>query len=96
MRHSELTTRCPHCGQVNELQTHRNDKAPYAGALSICWLCTQVSIFVNGLFGLAVRMPTTEEAAEFAANPQVLAAQAAVRRSTTPARAAAQFPQPDR
>jgi len=72
-RHLELT--CPVCG-------YKIDSASYAGApdrdnhvppvdddQSVCLACSSINVFT--LRGTALRLPTADERAEFARNPEI-------------------------
>lgn len=68
-RHQALN--CRVCGSVLDAASRVQDAVePYDGAASICFNCGEVSIFVIGAFGVALREPTTQELAELASDPE--------------------------
>lgn len=70
---------CPHCGKVNDAQTCITEPgaSPEKGDVSLCFTCAGVAVFTGE--GMTVRLPTDEEAAEFAADGRITGAQAMIR-----------------
>ena len=72
MRRFEIKeTSCPHCGAW--LNSVRNDEnvLPDPGDLSVCVACFNVSVFDEAF---RLRLPTSEEAAEYRSEPNLRAA----------------------
>lgn len=62
-RHNTL--HCRACGsEIDSATDMITGMEPYDGAVSICVICGEVSIFVIGPFGTALREPTMEEIAD--------------------------------
>jgi S-DNA-T family DNA segregation ATPase FtsK/SpoIIIE len=81
-----LDRACPHCGRVNELVdgiTTTNQPKP--GDVSICYGCTRIGIFTE----TGIRVPRPAELRQLAADPNILAAQAAAAGSLGPMAAVA-------
>ena len=69
LRHQTLP--CLACGAPNDSAGVTGDVAPTptSGDYCICFRCGEVSIYVVGPLGIALREPTTAELAEFASEP---------------------------
>lgn len=78
-----VLTHCPHCQRQ---QTHHgNDgSTPGTGDFSWCWGCGKVSVYEVDAAGTRLRLPTDEERACIAADPQVAAIRAAATGARTP------------
>jgi len=78
---------CPHCGRINQLHEDTKDGGdPKPGAIGICWQCHGLAVLTPFLF---LRKPTEQEAAEFAADPDIKRALAAMSEAYTPSQATA-------
>lgn len=85
MNITRLVADCPFCGRPNDAHSTQHDRPPVDGALSICWKCRNVGIFVSDSFGrLSIRRPTPVEAEAIAYNPNVARARAALDQSSDP------------
>lgn len=69
---------CPDCGavttaasQITSSDAPEPANIPKDGDLGVCIECGEVHVFVNGPFGMALRVPTPEESAEADRNPMV-------------------------
>lgn len=72
MAELEQMTVCPHCGRTNDQHTNMTgSRIPRSGDVSVCWECACLAIYVAGPFGVSLRVPTDEEAAELAADPDL-------------------------
>lgn len=72
MTENDIITKCPYCGQTNNLATCINGAVrPDTGHISICWNCDKPAIFDLNLPG-KVRKPTFTEYLTISADPQML------------------------
>lgn len=63
---------CPHCGAEHDLSTGvaQDEKVkPESGSISICIRCHKAAIFTQDL---RLRVPTSEEEIQIAANPTIV------------------------
>lgn len=74
MSTSELSVRCPWCGEVNELATGvAGADVPDEGAVSMCLACGHWSIYELDFIGLRQRKPTEQEWLDMESDPTVRA-----------------------
>lgn len=85
-----METACPHCGRRQEVQTGAPDnaeQAPTEGAISICWKCVKLAVFVADGDRLVLQIPPPELMDKLLASPQIAASMEAVARALTPQQA---------
>jgi hypothetical protein len=65
---------CPHCNELIDGAAHPEGRTPEENDASICVYCANVSIYQGHSPELTLRKPTTEEQAQFNADPEFRAA----------------------
>jgi hypothetical protein len=80
-RHAAVS--CRTCGAANDAVTHPYglNRVPKDGDVSICRSCGEVSLFVIGPFGVALREPTLQEMSEIVRQHGPLLRRAALQRA---------------
>lgn len=73
--------RCPCCGAICDGFTPIEDEphVPTPGDVSICAYCAELNVYEVAAGGLGLRRPTNAEREELQRDPELVAAQAAIR-----------------